>query len=473
MTRRRKNAVRLVVDVDGVEIPASLRPLKGKAGNWEVRWRMHGVPLERSTGTNSLEAAKRIARQIIRGEEPSTPKATGGMTVKEFEQIQRDYHGRNARPEAGASTLREFMGQWNSFLRVCPMKTIQEVTEQVALKYLRRLERMSKTENRQCKKKSPQKLAVKTIQKHIRTLAGAWNLVREGHAQKVGGLHPHQLLQSNPWEGIRNNVPKDPKELDDEDPVQFELVDNDLGRFLDQFKDRPVGELFIITSLWCWGRIKEMTRMEWSWIHSGYVVVPRKTGKKGRGKTAKLPPAILARLEAVRIPDSPYVFAQWVEDFRRHSKRPTRVLSFTPDRMLEQMEDLIPTFAEAIGRPEIGHHALRRTAMELGELAELQQAEKTSAEKLQTTVGNKRRSYTKRLGKKAFKLADGVYANLTTALHDFPAIATRLGCEPLATLAERETEALVGKLTLIQRQRLARRLLDGDGAEGEGQGIAG
>ena len=113
---------------------------------------MHGVPLERSTGTNSLEAAKRIARQIIRGEEPSTPKATGGMTVKEFEQIQRDYHGRNARPEAGASTLREFMGQWNSFLRVCPMKTIQEVTEQVALKYLRRLERMSKTENRQLKR---------------------------------------------------------------------------------------------------------------------------------------------------------------------------------------------------------------------------------------------------------------------------------------------------------------------------------
>ena len=253
--------------------------------------------------------------------------------------------------------------------------------------------------------------------------------------------------------------------------VQFELEDNDLGRFLDQFKDCPVGELFIITSLWCWGRIGEMTRMEWSWIQSEYVVVPKKKGKGGRGKTARLPPAILERLEAIRDPSSPYVFARWVKDMRQHSKRPTRVLSFTPDRMLEQMEDLIPTFAEAIGRPEIGHHALRRTAMELGELAELQQAEKTSAEKLQTTVGNKRRSYTKRLGKKAFKLADGVYANLTTALHDFPAIATRLGCEPLATLAERETEALVGRLSPIQRQRLAKRLLGGE-ADAEGQVVA-
>ena len=471
MTRRRINAVPLVVDVDDVEVTASLRPLKGKTGNWEVRWQMDGEPQQRSTKTNSLEAAKRIARQIIRGEEPSTPKVTGGMTIKEFEKVQREYHARNARSEAGESTFREFMGIWQSFLRVSPIKTVQEVTEQMALKYLRRLEGMSKTENRRCKKKSSEKLAIKTIEKHIRTLAGAWNLVREGNSQKVGGLHQHQLVQSNPWEGIRNNVPKDPKELDDKDPVQFELEDNDLGRFLDQFKDCPVGELFIITSLWCWGRIGEMTRMEWSWIQSEYVVVPKKKGKGGRGKTARLPPAILERLEAIRDPSSPYVFARWVKDMRQHSKRPTRVLSFTPDRMLEQMEDLIPTFAEAIGRPEIGHHALRRTAMELGELAELQQAEKTSAEKLQTTVGNKRRSYTKRLGKKAFKLADGVYANLTTALHDFPAIATRLGCEPLATLAERETEALVGRLSPIQRQRLAKRLLGGE-ADAEGQVVA-
>ena len=469
----RKSAIPLLVDVEGVEIEASLRPPRSDRDNYRVRYRLHGVRQEKSTGTNVLAEAKRIARQIICGGPTTTSRQTiqSGMTVQEFVQIQKDYHARNARPEAGESTLKEFTGVWDSFLRVCPVKMIHEVTEQVALKYLRRLEGMSKTENHGYKKKSTKKLAVKTIQKHIRTLAGAWNLVREGHSQKVGGLHQHQLVQSNPWEGIRNNVPKDPKELDDKDPVQFELEDNDLGRFLDQFKDCPVGELFIITSLWCWGRIGEMTRMEWSWIQSEYVVVPKKKGKGGRGKTARLPPAILERLEAIRDPSSPYVFARWVKDMRQHSKRPTRVLSFTPDRMLEQMEDLIPTFAEAIGRPEIGHHALRRTAMELGELAELQQAEKTSAEKLQTTVGNKRRSYTKRLGKKAFKLADGVYANLTTALHDFPAIATRLGCEPLATLAERETEALVGRLSPIQRQRLAKRLLGGE-ADAEGQVVA-
>ena len=356
MTRKRVDAIPLVVDVDGVEVPASLRRQRGKAGNWEVRWKLRGRLIERSTSTNSQEEAKRIARQIIRGEEPATSKATGGLTIQDFERIQQDYHRRNARPEAGESTFREFLGIWGSFLRICPVKMIHEVTEQMALKYLRRLEGMSKTENRQCKKRSSKKLAIKTIQKHIRTLACAWNLIREGHSQKVGGLHSHQLVKSNPWEGIRNNVPKDPKEFEADDPVQFELGDNDLGRFLDQFKDRPVGELFIITSLWCWGRIKEMSRMEWGWIRGEYVVVPKKKGKGGRGKVAKLPPAILARLEAIRIPDSPYVFALWVEDVKRCAKRPTRIQPFSPERMMGQMEKLVPQFANAIGHMEVSAH---------------------------------------------------------------------------------------------------------------------
>lgn len=470
MTRRRVHAVDLVVDVDGVEIKASLRRQRRKGGLFNVRYRMHGRVHEKSTRTDAIEEARRVARRIIRGDDlPASTVVRAGLSVSEFEQIQRDYHARNARPEAGEATFQEFRGIWQSFLRVCSVKTIQEVTEHVALRYLRRLQNISSLENRRCKKSSSKKLSVATIKKHIRHLSVAWNRIREGHHSRVGGLHPHQLVQSNPWQAIRNNIPQSP--LDDEDPVQFELCDNDLGLFLDQFKDRPVGELFIITSLWCWGRIKEMTRMEWGWIQDDYVVVPRAKAKKGRGKVARIPPAVRERLQSIRDPKSPYVFARWTEDVKRCASHPTRVQEFDPARMVGQMEKLISGFAEAIGRPEISHHALRRTAMELGEEAELRQAERTSAEKLQTTVGNKRRNYTKKFGKKAFTLADGIYSNLTTALHDYPALATRLGCEPLAILAEREAEALVHKLTPLQRQRLARQLLGGE-AGGESHGVA-
>ena len=472
MSRPRKNSIPITVEVDGVEIPANLRRQRGRAGNWQVRWKMNGVPDEKSTGTPNFEEAKRVARRIIRGEEAvDGRRRSEGMTVAEFQQVQRDYHAGNARPEAGESTFKEFLGIWQSFLRVCPVKTIQEVTEQVAVQYLRRLKTMSNTENRCCRKKSTKPLAIKTIQKHIRTLAGAWNLVREGHPENVGGLHQHQMVQSNPWEAIRKRVPDDPKDLEDKDPIQFELEDNDLGRFLDQFKGHPVGELFIITSLWCWGRIKEMTRMEWSWIKGEYVVIPKSKAKGARGKTARLPPAIVERLRAIQDPSSPYVFARWVEDVTANAGRPTRVQPFAPGRMRGQMEKLIPTFAEAIGRPEISHHALRRTAMELGEEAELRLAEKTSAEKLQTTVGNKRRNYTKRRGKKAETLADGLYKNLTVALHDFPNLAKRLGCEPVEMLAEREAEKHLRMLTPLGRQRMVKKVSEGD-TEGESHGVA-
>lgn len=469
MSRQRKNAITLAVDVNGVEITASLRRQRSRGGNFAVRWRMHGRHQEKSTGVNSLEEAKRVARNIVRGEAIPHTKKSSGLTIHEFERIQADHHRRNARPDAGKRSLGEFMGIWRSFLRACPVRTIPEVTEQIALRYLRRLEGMSNIDNRSCKKKSTKKLSVLTIHKHIRTLAAAWNRIREGHHQRLGGLDQHQLVTSNPWEAISNNRPQAP--LQDDDPVQFDLVNNDLGRFLDEFKDRPVGELFIITSLWCWGRISEMARMEWGWVQGDYVVVPNTKAKRGRGKIAKLPPGIRERLETIKVDDSPYVFARWIEDVRRCALEPEKVQPFEPSRMVNQMEKLIDKVAAAIGRPEITHHALRRTAMELGEEAELRQAERTSAEKLQTTVGNKRRNYTKRLGKKAYTLADGMYSNLTTALHDFPALAKRLGCEPLETLAEREAESLLDKLTPLQRQRLAKKLL-GVSADGEGHGVA-
>ena len=381
-----------------------------------------------------------------------------GMTVADFQIIQQKYHARSARAEAGESTFKEFLGVWRSFLRVCPVKNVHEVTEHTALKYLQCLQGFSKTENCNYKKKSPTKLSNNTIHKHIRTLAGAWNLIREGHSHRVGGLYQNQLVHSNPWQAIRNNVPHAQLE-DNDDPVQFELENMDLWQFLDQFKGHPVGELFIITSLWCWGRINEMTHMKWSWFDGDHVVFPKSKTKGGRRKVARIPPLVLKQLEANRDSDSPYVFARWVDDVRANAGRPTRVQPFAPSRMRSQIEKLIPVFAESIGRPEISHHALRRTAMELSDLAELRKREKDSADKLQTTVLNKRIYYLKKLGTKAFILADGAYSNLTKALHDYPALANRLGCESLATIAD----------VTLQCQQLVAKKIPEAGGEAYGQ----
>ena len=458
MTRRRINSIPFVVDVDGHDVHFSLRPQRTRSANWSVRWKLHGKPFERSTRTKFLEDAKRIARQMIREDAAPVRTHSIGMTVADFQIIQQKYHARSARAEAGESTFKEFLGVWRSFLRVCPVKIVHEVTEHTALKYLQCLQGFSKTENCNYKKKSPTKLSNNTIHKHIRTLAGAWNLIREGHSQRVGGLHQNQLVHSNPWQAIRNNVPHAQLE-DNDDPVQFELENMDLWQFLDQFKGHPVGELFIITSLWCWGRINEMTQMKWSWFDGDHVVFPKSETKGGRGKVARIPPLVMKQLEAIRDSDSPNVFARWVDDVRANAGRPTRVQPFAPSRMRSQIEKLIPVFAESIGRPEISHHALRRTAMELCDLAELRKREKDSADKLQTTVLNKRIYYLKKLGTKAFILADGAYSNLTKALHDYPALANRLGCESLATIAD----------VTLQCQQLVAKKIPEAGGEAYGQ----
>ena len=64
-----------------------------------------------------------------------------------------------------------------------------------------------------------------------------------------------------------------------------------------------------------------------------------------------------------------------------------------------------------------------------------------------------------------------VSTRVTVALQDYPVLAVRLGCEPVENAVEREMDALMKKLTPIQRRRFQKRLGD-SGDEGEGQGVA-
>ena len=470
MTRRRINAVPLVVDVDDVEVTASLRPLKGKTGNWEVRWQMDGEPQQRSTKTNSLEAAKRIARQIIRGEEPSTPKATGGMTVKEFEKIQTEHFGLNERANAGEKSKTSFFGIWRSFLAVCPVRTIGEVTAAVALRYTTTLQTMSTTQNHSYRGKATKVMSVPTVRKHVRTLAAAWNRVRKGNRAEMGGIHESKLVEENPWESIRNRLPKAKRR---KDPIQFDLENNELITFLDQFTTRPLAELFFITSLWCAGRIEEMSYMEWGWWKGEYLEIPPEIAKGGKRRVVRVPPRLKQQLENVREPRSQWVFAGFAREVERNLHSCHEVLPFTPKRMMERLEKYIKQATEGIGRPELTHHALRRTAMELNMEGEWQEKENDSAEKIQTTPQNMKRNYLRKvkLSKKDIRRADGLYENMTVALQDYPSLAERLWCEPVEAATESEMAALMRRLTPIQKRRFQKRLAE-CGDKEEGQGVA-
>lgn len=470
MTRRRVDAIRIMVEVDGVDVPCSLRPQRSKAANWEARWRLHGLFFERSTGTNSRAEAIQIARRLVRGQELGSEKPAGGMTVAEFERIQAEHFALNERESAGEKSKAVFFGIWRSFLAVCPVRTIGEVTAAMALRYAKTLQAMSKTQNHQYRKKATRKMSVSTVRKHARTLAAAWNRIRKGHRNELGGIPDSQLVEGNPWERIRNRLPK-PKRR--KDPVQFDLENNELTKFLDQFSTRPIAELFVITSLFCAGRIDEMAGMEWGWWKGCYLEIPPEIAKGGKRRVVRVPPRLKQQLEEIREPGSQWVFAGFAKEVEQNLSSSRAVLPFTPKRMVERLEKYIKQAAISIGRSELTHHALRRTAMELNMEGEWQDKEKESAEKIQTTPGNMKLNYLRRirLTKKDIRRANGLYENMTVALQDYPDLARRLSCEPVEATAESEMEALIGRLSPIQKRRLQKKLLE-DGETGEGQGVA-
>ena len=68
-------------------------------------------------------------------------------------------------------------------------------------------------------------MSMETVRKHIRTLAGAWNRVRDGHPELVAGVAKSKRATENPWEAVRNNLPKPKRKAP---PVQFRLDNGDL-----------------------------------------------------------------------------------------------------------------------------------------------------------------------------------------------------------------------------------------------------
>ena len=387
--------------------------------------------------------------------------------MKEFERVQADHFKLGGRDTAAAKTQASFDGVWRSLRSVVMFRTIQEFTAAHALQYVGTLQRTSKARNHKHRKKVAEPMSASTIRKHVRTLAAAWNRVRLGHPAAMGGIPEQRMVSVNPWEQIRNQVPV-PKPKDD--PVQFDLDSGELEEFLDQFADRPVAELFLISTCWAAGRIEEMAHLEWSWMDGDYITIPDAVAKRGMGKVVRIPESLRKRLEKIRIPGEDCVFAGFQREVEETSGRST--LPFTPTRLIWRMEKLVKEAATAIGRPEgLTHHALRRTAMELSDEGELMDKEKESAKKLQTTVGNKRRNYIKRGGKKRFKLADGLYENLTVALQEYPSLAARLGCDVVCVGAGKDLKSLAGQLSPLERQQL-RKLLDDYGSGGQAAGTA-
>lgn len=420
---RSKNYIPLLVDIDGIAVPAFLRPPAGKRACYAVCWKMGGRWRERSTRQTIQYEAQRVGAEMVRGKPAPSPNG-GVLKVDAFVQVQEKHFGKKAYKHKGQKSLKKFKGVWKDFLAFheecirSRLVGIQQVTFETARKYIEWL---------QSKKAEPWGIHSKRD-----TLRSAWNRVRRGHPKSRRDFHPDEMVTSNPWEEIENHMP-DKTSLT---PIQLQLAEGDFQKLHEAFHDRPVAQLFLIVSLWSAGRLEEMALAEWGWVaEGGYIDIPDWVAKRGKGRVVRIPPQIMKALESHRIANSPYIFAGFTEELRRLSRRHAeRILPYhagTYDLLCKHIARL----AKKVGLTGVTHHALRKTAMEMSDQGEELSANERSSRNLGTTTKNKEAHYVVRKfhGLRFYLRADNLYAGLTQAFTRYPALAELVGVEKVKT----------------------------------------
>lgn len=414
MSRRCSQSVKLHVDIDGIEIPATLRPpgIGGRAA-WHVRWLMHGRYTIRSTGETVLHEAKRVAAAIIRGERESQAPPATVLSFERFVSVQEKHYGQRANQRRAKKTFVKFHAVWKDFLRFNDqilggrLQAIQHVTEAVAQRYLEWLKDAG--------------AAAYGIHSKFGVLRASWNRVRKDHPKGKRTLSEGEKVTRNPWEAILGELPERPII----EPVQLDLDAGEFQKLHAAFDGRPVAQMLLVVSQWAAGRREEITHCQWDWIDDrGYIDIPDDMAKWGKGRVIRMPLAVVERLRELREPGSPLVFAGFREEYRRSSRHGKRMLPTTPERLYETVGEHISKAAKALGLEKVSHHAIRRTTMELSDQGEEIKATDESSKNLGTTTKNKDGFYVRKSHGKTFYLrADRLYDALSFALCDHPDVA--------------------------------------------------
>jgi len=278
---RGKENVEVHVSINGIPVPAYLRPPDGKRATYELLWKIGGRWRFKSTGETIRHEAIRVAEEIIRGK-PVSSSPKGHLTVDSFVGVQEKHFANKAHKKKGDKSLKKFKSDFANFSRFFREDTgsdlthIQQVTVQTAIGYLDWLK--------------VQEFKPRGILSKVASLRSAWNRVRRGHPKSTRRLHDDDKVAINPWELI---APELPQVEDKVDPIQLELGKGHFQTLHEAFAGRPVAQLFLVVSLWSAGRLEEMSLAEWDWVvEDQYIDIPDNIAKWGKGRVVRVPPTI-------------------------------------------------------------------------------------------------------------------------------------------------------------------------------------
>lgn len=266
-----------------------------------------------------------------------------------------------------------------------------------------------------------------TIRKTISHMSASFNRCcpASGKRRCVRGVVPvEKLLATNPFEAVQW------VQVENRQPRHFtasELQSLFTWKF---FGACPLASLFARFSLWSCGRLEEMTMLRWDWFDSdGYIKIPDSVAKWGKGKTVRIPPALLEEIQAYRI-ENPFVWAGYVDQLREyhrvlgHHGSVHKIQGFAPQRFRGVCQKWIGEWAIESKVEGLSHHAFRRTGLQWSREEQIRKAEAEYAEAANVNKGVADKSYTRRPER---DWADVSYRNIASELRKHARLAYLMG----------------------------------------------
>jgi len=300
-----------------------------------------------------------------------------------------------------------------------------------------------------------------TVHKTLAHMSASFNRCNRNSGKKcVRGVVPSErLLEANPFEQVQWVEP-DPKPIRQFDGAELKALFR--WRFIGGC---PLLAMFAKVSLWACGRLKEMTEVRWDWLDpEGYITIPDVKAKWGKGKTFRIPPALVTELQSYR-DGSPFVWAGYVEQLRAyhkttgHGASALKVKAFAPQRLRVSFQKWIAAWAKG-GKAGSGlsHHAFRRTGLQWSREGQLRATEGDYAKAANVGLNVADKHYTTRPQR---LWADLAYRNIVGELGQDRELAEMMGLpqtKALPAVTAEAVQAAIGRNDLDEAARLLAQL---------------
>ena len=369
--KRTKQTITAVVN--GAVIPVILHPPQPPRRAWYAYW--PGLVASKSTGQTNFEQAAIAAENMVRngGKRPCVAETM--LSDEDFEAIQRAHYDRKQDPQAqvrAKKSLESCLEAIAAFREITGISPVVLATPDNCAAFQRTALTLPKSwrlNYPNARKKGVNSYSPHTVLRWSRALQAAFERASINGGKKCvrGVVDNAKLLTANPWKAFTW--------IEGADKPIRQFTAEELGSILDYFGSKwqeiSVAPAAAKSLIWLWCRLSELVNLKWDDLRIvGTEYHFQIIGKWAVEKWARIPAGLYRELLGLKTV-SPYVFAAYNRQLRAHYTRRKFALfasnvgeEYAPHAFADWLQERIPEWAKAMGRPHATPHVFRKTALQ-------------------------------------------------------------------------------------------------------------